>query len=137
VRACLNANYLKSRLKKVYDLPYATPTLHEFVLSDKNQKASSVSTIDIAKALMEFGFHPPTVYFPLVVPGALMIEPTESEPLSELMRFADAMEAIAVRAQENPDALHEAPQGMPTERVDEVWAARNLVLTWNDLNPSE
>jgi glycine dehydrogenase subunit 2 len=137
VRACLNANYLKSRLKKVYDLPYATPTLHEFVLSDKNQKASSISTIDIAKALMEFGFHPPTVYFPLVVPGALMIEPTESEPLSELMRFADAMEAIAVRAQENPDALHEAPHGLPTERVDEVWAARNLVLTWNDLNPSE
>jgi glycine cleavage system P protein (glycine dehydrogenase) subunit 2 len=136
VRACMNANYLRSRMKKVYDLPYETPTMHEFVLSDKNQKSSLVTTIDIAKALMEYGFHPPTVYFPLVVPGALMIEPTESEPLAELIRFAEAMEAIATRAQENPEALHDTPRGMPSERVDEVWAARNLVLTWNDLNPS-
>ena len=136
VRACLNANYLKSRLKKTFDLPYATPTLHEFVLTDKNQKPQGVSTLDIAKALMEFGFHPPTVYFPLVVQGALMVEPTESEPVSELTRFADAMEAIALAAGERPEDLHETPRGMPCGRVDEVWAARNLVLTWNDLNPS-
>jgi glycine dehydrogenase subunit 2 len=136
VRACLNANYLKSRLKEVYDLPYMTPTLHEFVLSDNLQKPRGITTLDIAKALMEFGFHPPTVYFPLVVPGALMIEPTESEPLSELRRFADAMVTIARRTEENPDALHASPQGMPSDRVDEVWAARNLILTWNDLNPS-
>jgi glycine dehydrogenase subunit 2 len=136
VRACLNANYLKSRLTKFYDLPYKTPTLHEFVLSDNLQKPFGATTIDIAKALMEYGFHPPTVYFPLVVPGALMIEPTESEPVSELKRFAEAMEDIAERARKDPDVLHASPQGMPAERVDEVWAARNLILTWNDLNPS-
>jgi glycine dehydrogenase subunit 2 len=136
VRACLNANYLKERLKKVFDLPYPTPTLHEFVLSDKNQKASGVTTVDMAKTLMEYGFHPPTVYFPLVVPGAIMVEPTETEPVGELRRFAGAMEDIASRAATSPDLLHEAPRGTPVERIDEVWAARNLVLTWRDLNPS-
>lgn len=136
VRACLNANYLKHRLKQVYELPYRTPTLHEFVLSDGRQKPSGVTTVDMAKKLMEYGFHPPTVYFPLVVPGAVMIEPTESEPLSELKRFAEAMEEIVRIAQESPDVLHAAPQGMPSGRIDEVWAARNLILTWKDMNPS-
>ncbi|MCU0575796.1 MAG: aminomethyl-transferring glycine dehydrogenase subunit GcvPB, partial [Desulfobacterota bacterium] len=137
VRACLNANYLKARLREIYNLPYATPTLHEFVLSDKDFKATGVTTIDIAKALMEHGFHPPTVYFPLVVQGAIMIEPTESEPMSELKRFAEVMEALAKRAGTSPEDLHGAPRGVPVERIDEVWAARNLVLTWKDLNPSE
>ncbi len=136
VRACLNANYLKERLRKVFDLPYPTPTLHEFVLSDRAQKAAGVTTVDMAKALMEYGFHPPTVYFPLVVPGAIMIEPTESEPAGELARFAGAMEDIASKVATSPDLLHAAPRGTPVERVDEVWAARNLVLTWKDLNPS-
>ena len=136
IRACLNANYLKARLSKIFDLPYATPTMHEFVLSDKLQKVTGATTIDMAKALMEYGFHPPTVYFPLVVPGAIMIEPTESEPLSELKRFAQAMESVAARAANSPEALHEGPCGMPVTRVDEVRAARNLILTWKDLNPS-
>ncbi len=137
MRACLNANYLKARLSKTYDLPYTTPTLHEFVLSDRVFKSTGVTTIDIAKALMEHGFHPPTVYFPLVVPGAIMVEPTESEPISELNRFAEAMEAIADQAGQSPENLRGAPRNVPVERVDEVWAARNLVLTWMDLNPSE
>jgi glycine dehydrogenase subunit 2 len=136
IRACLNANYLKSRLRATFDLPYTTPTMHEFVLSDKRQKSYGATTIDMAKALMEYGFHPPTVYFPLVVPGAIMIEPTESEPISELKRFAQAMESVAARAANSPGALHEGPHGMPVTRVDEVSAARNLILTWKDLNPS-
>jgi glycine dehydrogenase subunit 2 len=123
-------------MSKIFDLPYATPTMHEFVLSDKLQKVTGATTIDMAKALMEYGFHPPTVYFPLVVPGAIMIEPTESEPLSELKRFAQAMESVAARAANSPEALHEGPCGMPVTRVDEVRAARNLILTWKDLNPS-
>ncbi len=115
IRACLNANYLKSRLRTIFDLPYTTPTMHEFVLSDKKQKSYGATTIDMAKALMEYGFHPPTVYFPLVVPGAIMIEPTESEPLHELKRFAQAMESVAARAATSPEGLHEGPQ----------WHARN------------
>lgn len=131
IRASLNANYLKSRLKKSFDLPFATPTLHEFVLSDRLQKAAEVTTMDMAKALMEFGFHPPTVYFPLVVSGAIMIEPTETEPIEELDRFVQAMETIARTSTEDPQSLHDTPQGCPVTRVDEVWAARNLVLTWS------
>ena len=137
IRACLNANYLKRRLSAFFDLPYTTPTMHEFVLSDRAQKSYGVTTIDMAKALMEYGFHPPTVYFPLVVQGSIMIEPTESEPLNELKRFADAMEDIARKAAAAPDDLRTSPKGMPVKRVDEVWAARNLILTWKDLNPSE
>ena len=128
--ACLNANYLRSRLSGLYDLPYPTPTLHEFVLSDRALKGTGVSTMDVAKALMDFGFHPPTVYFPLVVGGALMIEPTETEPIEELDRFALAMEDIARRARENPEELHGAPVTTPVGRVDEVLAARSLILTW-------
>jgi glycine dehydrogenase subunit 2 len=131
VNASLNANYLKKRLTEHFDLPYDTQTLHEFVLSDKEQKAYGVTTMDIAKALMEFGFHPPTVYFPLVVAGAIMIEPTETESIEELDRFADAMETIAAMVREHPQSFHETPNGCPVTRVDEVWAARNLVLTWS------
>lgn len=137
--ACLNALYLKSRLKDLFDLPYATPTLHEFVLSDARQKGRGVTTMDMAKALMDFGFHPPTVYFPLVVAGALMIEPTETEPLEELDRFIAAMEEIAETSREDPEKLHESPRAAPISRVDEVWAARNLILTWSDerIQPGE
>ncbi len=124
--AGLNANYLKARLKKFFDLPYETPTLHEFVFTDKNQEAS---TMDMAKALMEYGFHPPTVYFPLVVSGALMIEPTETEPFEELDRFATALEAISKMSAAE---LHEMPQNTPVGRVDEVNAARKLVLSWHE-----
>lgn len=130
--ACLNARYLKTRLCGLFDLPYPTPTLHEFVLTDSAQKGSGVTTMDMAKALMDYGFHPPTVYFPLVVSGALMIEPTETEPIEELDRFVDALQDIAAMSASEPGALHDAPRTTPVARVDEVWAARNLVLTWHD-----
>jgi len=129
--AALNANYLRVQLARCFDLPYKTPTLHEFVLSDKEQKDRGVTTLDIAKALMDYGFHPPTVYFPLVVPGAIMIEPTETEPLEELDRFVAAMEEIASLTQSNPEVFHDKPKLTPVVRVDEVWAARNLCLTWS------
>jgi len=129
--ACINAGYLKSRLSGLYDLPYRTPTLHEFVLSDRLQKENGITTMDIAKSLMDFGFYPPTIYFPLVVQGALMIEPAETEPLEELDRFVNAMEEIAETSRTNPEELHGAPRTTPVSRVDEVWAARNIVLTWS------
>ncbi|MDT8272814.1 MAG: aminomethyl-transferring glycine dehydrogenase subunit GcvPB, partial [Desulfomonilia bacterium] len=130
--ACLNANYLKKKLRETFDLPYDTPTLHEFVLSDRKQNDAGITTMDIAKMLMDAGFHPPTVHFPLVVPGALMIEPTETEPLSELQRFTDAMERIAEMCRSGPGSVRNRPQSTPVTRVDEVHAARNLVLTWKD-----
>ena len=137
--ASLNALYIKNRLKKFFDLAYDTPTLHEFVFSDALQKEAGVTTMDMAKALMDFGFHPPTVYFPLVVAGALMIEPTETEPLQELDRFVQAMENIAAMSREEPEKTHESPLAAPVLRVDEVWAARNLILTWPDerIQPGE
>lgn len=137
--AALNANYLKHRLAPYFDLPYPTPTLHEFVLSDKSQKVSGVTTLDMAKALMDYGFHPPTVYFPLVAPGAIMVEPTETEPCEELDRFADAMQALAVQAREHPESFYDRPTHTPVTRVDEVQAARTLCLTWAMLesNPKE
>ena len=128
MRACLNANYLKARLKKTYDLPYATPTLHEFVLSDRTFKSAGVTTIDIAKALMEHGFHPPTVYFPLVVPGAIMVEPTETESKETLDAFAEAMAEIARLAREAPEQLHEAPVSTPVSRIDLTKAERQMDL---------
>lgn len=128
--ACINANYLKARLSGIFDLPFATPTLHEFVLSDKLQKQQNITTMEMAKALMDLGFHPPTIYFPLVVPGAIMVEPTETESFDELERFALAMETIAEQVRSDPDSLRHKPEGTPVEHVDEVWAARNLVLTW-------
>lgn len=128
--ACLNAGYLKARLKEHFELPYPVPTLHEFVLSDKQLKARGVSTLDLAKALMDYGFHPSTIYFPLVVSGAIMIEPTETEPLEELDRFVRAMKEIARAARETPEQFADAPRHTPVRRVNEVQAARNLSLTW-------
>jgi len=136
VRSCLNANYLRKRLEKTFGSVCPSPTLHEFVISDRAFRDKGVSAMDIAKALMDKGFHPPTVYFPLNVQGALMIEPTESEPLRELERFALAMEEIAGAAQVSPGDFGSHPMNTPVERVDEVWAARNLILTWHDMNPS-
>jgi len=130
-KACLNAGYLKAQLAPHFDLPYETATLHEFVLSDKLQKEQGVTTLDMAKALMDYGFHPPTVYFPLVVPGAMMIEPTESEPLAELDRFAQALKSIADSAKDGTD-FHSYPQTTPVGRLDEVKAARQLKLTWRE-----
>lgn len=134
--ACLKANYLKKRLEPVFKTAGSAPTLHEFVLSDAFLKQAGVTAMDIAKALMDRGFHAPTVYFPLIVQGAVMVEPTESEPLRELDRFALAMEEIVGMALDRPGEIHDAPRRAPVERVDEVLAARKPVLTWKDVNPT-
>jgi glycine dehydrogenase subunit 2 len=128
--AVLNANYIRARLKGVYHLPYDAPSLHEVVFSDRNQLPNEVHTLDIAKRLMDFGFHPPTIYFPLIVPGALMIEPTETEPKEELDAFCDAMLAIAREAEERPELVRSAPHTTPVRRLDEARAARQPILRW-------
>ena len=133
--AVLNANYVRRGLLGAYHLPYASPTLHEVVFSDKLQHAHGVSTLDIAKRLMDYGFHPPTVYFPLIVPGALMIEPTESAGKEELDRFVAAMLAIAREAETEPEKVRGAPHTTPVSRCDEVAAARRPLLAWQP--PSE
>lgn len=130
-QAVLSANYLKERLKGTYDLPFDRICMHEFVLSASRQKASSgVRTLDIAKRLLDHGFHPPTVYFPLIVDEALMIEPTETESLGELDAFVAAMLAIAEEAQGDADLLHGAPYTTPVRRLDEARAAREPDLRW-------
>jgi len=128
--AVLNANYLKENLKDTYFLPYHTPTMHETVFSDKNLQETGVTTLDIAKRLMDYGFHPPTIYFPLVVKGALMIEPTETESKETLDQFIQAMKEIAKEAQENPDLSKGAPHTTKFGRMDEARAARNPILRW-------
>ena len=128
--AVLAANYLLARLKKVYPLPYDRTCMHEFVLSGRLPQAPDIHTLDIAKRLMDFGFHPPTIYFPLIVPEALMIEPTETESKETLDAFVEAMLNIAEEAPENPDLLHRAPHTTPITRLDEVRAARQPVLRW-------
>ena len=128
--AVLNANYVRKKLEGVYDLPYPTPTMHEVVFSDKLQARSGVKTGDIAKRLIDYGFHPYTVSFPLVVHGALMIEPTESESLEELDLFVDAMKAIAEECERDPKLVQEAPHTTRISRLDEVQAARKPVLRW-------
>jgi len=126
--AVLNANYLLSRLKDTYSLPYDRICMHEFVLSGRLPDAPDVHTVDIAKRLMDLGFHPPTVYFPLIVPEALMIEPTETESKETLDAFAEAMIQIAQEAKDNPELLFTAPHVTPVSRLDEVRAARQPVL---------
>jgi glycine dehydrogenase subunit 2 len=129
--AVLNANYVLARLRDVYDLPYDRLCMHEFVLSARNLKREhGVTALDVAKRLMDYGIHPPTVYFPLVVPEALMIEPTETEPKERLDDFVDAMQAIAREAAESPELLKEAPHGRPVRRLDEVRAAKQPVLRY-------
>jgi glycine dehydrogenase subunit 2 len=127
--AVLNANYLLARLKEGYELPYDRLCMHEFVLSARSLKRDhGVTALDVAKRLMDYGFHPPTVYFPLVVPEALMVEPTETETRETLDAFADAMLEIARDAAERPELLHEAPHGRPVGRLDEVKAVKRSVL---------
>jgi glycine dehydrogenase subunit 2 len=129
--AVLNANYLLARLKQAYDVPFERLCMHEFVLSARSLKREhGITALDIAKRLMDYGFHPPTIYFPLVVPEALMIEPTETEPKETLDAFADAMIAIAREAEENPVLLREAPHGRPVKRLDEVKAAKLAVVKY-------
>jgi len=128
--AVLNANYLMKSLKGYYDLPYDRPCMHECVFTDRLQERYHVSTLDIAKRLIDYGFHPPTIYFPLVVKGALMIEPTETESREGLDRFIQTMITIAEEAKENPDLLLQAPQRVKVRRLDEVLAARKPKLRW-------
>jgi len=123
-RAVLNANYLRKKLENILDLPYKGRTLHEVIFSDKNLP-NGVTTMDLAKRLIDFGFHPPTVYFPLIVHGAIMVEPTESEPKEELDRFVEAIRAIVKEAEENPEIVKSAPHKAYRKRLDEVSAARN------------
>jgi glycine dehydrogenase subunit 2 len=127
--AVLNANYIRENLKGVFHLPYDRPCMHECVFTDEHQQKFKVATLDIAKRLMDYGFHPPTVYFPLVVNGAIMIEPTESESRETIDQFIDAMKSIAREAQENPALLHEAPRNPKVQRLDETLAARTPCLT--------
>src|SRR5215469_597912 len=128
--AVLNANYIRKGLEGVYDLPYATPSMHEVVFSDKLQAKKSVRTMDIAKRLIDYGFHPYTTAFPLIVPGALMIEPTESEDKAEMDLFIEAMKSIAQEVEEDPQAVLDAPHSTRVSRLDETGAARKPVLRW-------
>lgn len=128
--AVLNANYLLTQIKGYYDLPYERSCLHECVFSGKAQAKLGVHTLDIAKRLIDLGFHPPTVYFPLIVDEALMIEPTETESLETLDAFVAAMRQIAGEAKTEPDTVRGAPQTTPVGRLDEVAAARKPDLRW-------
>jgi len=128
--AILAANYLLARLRARYQVAYDRTPMHEFVLTAAPQKKKGASALDIAKALIDEGFHPPSVYFPLIVPEALMIEPTETEPKETLDAFADALLRIAERVDSDPGSLHDAPVSAPLRRLDEVSAARRPVLRW-------
>jgi glycine dehydrogenase subunit 2 len=129
--AVLNANYLLARLKDSYDLPFDRLCMHEFVLSARSLKREhGITALDVAKRLMDYGFHPPTIYFPLVVPEALMIEPTETETKETLDAFADAMLAITREAAESPDVLKSAPHNRPVKRLDEVKAAKRAIVRY-------
>jgi glycine dehydrogenase subunit 2 len=127
--AVLNANYLRIRLRDLLEPAYDRPCMHECVFSDRRQQADGITTIEIAKRLIDYGYHPPTVYFPLVVPGAIMIEPTETETKEDLDRFVDAIREIAREAKENPQLLRDAPVRCKVTRLDEAAAARKLCLT--------
>ncbi|MDR1730512.1 MAG: aminomethyl-transferring glycine dehydrogenase subunit GcvPB [Synergistaceae bacterium] len=126
--AVLNANYIKARLKGIYNLPFPRASMHECVFNDALQHKGGVTTLDIAKRLIDLGYHPPTVYFPLVVEGALMIEPTETESKADLDGFVEAMKTIAEEAEKNPDEVKNAPQNTLISRPDEVQAARRPIL---------
>ena len=127
--AVLNANYIKEKLKDVLHLPYDRPCMHECVFSDKHQKAEKITTLDMVKRLMDYGFHPPTIYFPLVVNGAMMIEPTETESKEDIDRLIDAFKAIVEEAKADPGKVKNAPTRCKVQRLDETAAARNPCLT--------
>jgi len=130
--AVLNANYLLARLRDAYELPYDRHCMHEFVLSARRLKREhGVAALDVAKRLMDFDIHPPTIYFPLVVPEALMIEPTETETKERLDHFVDVMLRIAAEAVDEPEVLHEAPHTRPVRRLDEVRAAKDPIVRYD------
>jgi glycine dehydrogenase subunit 2 len=126
--AVLNANYMRAKLMKTYHVPYPRYCGHEFVLEGHFEDAPGIHALDISKRLMDYGYHPPTNYFPLIVPEALLIEPTETETKQDMDAFIDAMEKIAEEARTNPDLLHNAPHTAPVKRLDEVKAVKQLIL---------
>jgi glycine dehydrogenase subunit 2 len=128
--AVLNANYLKSRVQDVFPISHDRTHMHEFVVKGIIPDAPDVHALDIAKRLIDHGFHPPTNYFPLIVPEALMIEPTETESKETLDAFADALRSIRDEALADPEILHGAPHTAPVRRLDEVTAARQPILRW-------
>jgi glycine dehydrogenase subunit 2 len=128
--AVLNARYVSEKLKDTFHKPYASDCMHEAIFSHKNQSATGVHTLDIAKRLIDYGFHPPTIYFPLVVEGAMLIEPTESVGHADLDAFIEAMKDIDRETRDNPHILHEAPVSTRIGRLDEATAARKPVLRW-------
>jgi len=134
--AILNANYLKKRLSGVLEEAPPGPCMHEFVLNGSKLKEKGVRTLDVAKRLLDFDMYAPTIYFPLIVPEAIMIEPTESESLASLDRFAEVLRAIVEEAGSDPETTHTAPHRTPVSRLDEGKAARELRLTWKDLPKS-
>jgi glycine dehydrogenase subunit 2 len=135
--ALLNANYIRKKLEKSYQIAYNEPCMHECIFTDRTQHRYGVSTLDIAKRLLDYGYHPPTIYFPLVVSGALMIEPTETETPETLDGFVDAMLAIAQEAKDDPEFVKSAPHSTPVGRLDEARAARKPVLRWEPGAPSD
>ncbi|MDH4223778.1 MAG: aminomethyl-transferring glycine dehydrogenase subunit GcvPB, partial [candidate division Zixibacteria bacterium] len=128
--AIINSNYIMSSLKDFYNLPYPGPCMHEFVLSGINQKSKGVRTLDIAKRILDYGMHAPTVYFPLIVSEALMIEPTESESRESCDEFIKVMKIIAKEVEENPELVKGSPYNTPVARLDEVKASRDLNVRW-------
>jgi glycine dehydrogenase subunit 2 len=135
--ALLNANYIRKKLEKNYHLAYNEPCMHECIFTDRVQQRTGVSTLDVAKRLLDYGYHPPTIYFPLVVSGALMIEPTETETVETLDGFVDAMLAIAEEAKNDPELVKSAPHSTPVQRLDEARAARKPALRWEPPAASE
>jgi glycine dehydrogenase subunit 2 len=128
--AVLNARYIANGLISDYEKPFSAPPMHEVVFTDKRQTRKGVHTLDIAKRLIDYGFHPPTIYFPLIVQGAMLIEPTESVGHQELDQFIEAMLSIAREAQEDPELVLNAPHSTRVGRLDEAAAARKPVLRW-------
>jgi glycine dehydrogenase subunit 2 len=128
--AVLNANYMMRALENYFELRYNRTCMHEFVLSGSRQKGKGIRTLDMAKRLLDFGYHPPTVYFPLIVEEAMMIEPTETESKETLDAFIVVMIQIANEAEESPDVLHDAPHSTPVKRLDETLAARHPNIRW-------
>ena len=134
--AVLAANYLRSRLQGVLDLPHDGPCMHEFVASARNLAEHGVKALDVAKGLLERGYYAPTIYFPLIVPEAVMVEPTETESKATLDAFADTVKEVADLARTDPQRLHAEPVSLPVGRLDEVAAARRPVLRWNAASES-
>jgi len=126
--AVLNANYIKEKLKNLFYLPFDKPCMHECVFSDKFQKKNDISTLDLVKRLMDHGIHPPTIFFPLVIKGAIMIEPTETESKEDIDHFIDSLKSIAQEAKDNPELLKNAPFNCKVKRLDEITAARKPKL---------